>query len=197
MTEKKEVKEDKKEKKPIYKKWWFWVLIVLLILIVIPKGGKDKDASDKKSKETIEGSIKQPYAGTKKVTVGEIDWEIVSVEDIGSVIPSGNEFIDDCKANSGSFVKLVVRVKNNRKDMFSVTDLALVDSQERRFTTSTDAMSCVDDTIFLLDNINPGIEKTFTAVYEIPEGATGLMLEINSTGSIFSGESNKYILLDL
>lgn len=186
-----------KRKKPIYKKWWFWVLVIILIGVIIPKGDKDVNNDNNQQEEVVEGSIGKPYPKEQKVTVGEVDWQIVSVENIGSVIDSGNQFIDDCKADSGSFVKLVVKVKNNRKDLFSITDLTLVDSQERRFVTSSDVFSCVDDTLFLLDNINPGIEKSFTAIYEIPEGTTGLMLEVNSTGSLFSGETNKYISLGL
>lgn len=188
-----------KQKKPIFKKWWFWVLVIIFIGIIIPKGEKNADDAtpNKNQEEVVEGSVGKPYPKDQKVTVGEIDWQIVSVENIGSVIDSGNQFIDDCKADSGSFVKLVVKVKNNRKDLFSITDLTLVDNQERRFVTSSDVFSCVDDTLFLLDNINPGIEKSFTAIYEIPEGTTGLMLEVNSTGSLFSGETNKYISLGL
>lgn len=189
-----------KQKKPIFKKWWFWVLVVIFIAIIFPKGEKNADdatPNNNQQEEVVEGSIGKPYPKDQKVTVGEIDWQIVSVENIGSVIDSGNQFIDDCKADSGSFVKLVVKVKNNRKDLFSITDLTLVDNQERRFVTSSDVFSCVDDTVFLLDNINPGIEKSFTAIYEIPEGTTGLMLEVNSTGSLFSGETNKYISLGL
>ena len=190
-----------KQKKPIFKKWWFWVLIVLFIVVIIPKGEKNPENgtpnNNNQQEEVTEGSIGKPYPKDQKVTVGEVDWQIVSAENIGSVIDSGNQFIDDCKADSGSFVKLVVKVKNNRKDLFSITDLTLVDNQERRFVTSSEVFSCVDDTIFLLDNINPGIEKTFTAIYEIPEGTTGLMLEVNSTGSLFSGETNKYISLGL
>jgi len=189
-----------KQKKPIYKKWWFWVLIIIFIAIIFPKGEKNADDTTPNSnqqEEVVEGSVGKPYPKDQKVTVGEVDWQIVSVENIGSVIDSGNQFIDDCKADSGSFVKLVVKVKNNRKDLFSITDLTLVDNQERRFVTSSDVFSCVDDTLFLLDNINPGIEKSFTAIYEIPEGTTGLMLEVNSTGSLFSGETNKYISLGL
>lgn len=189
-----------KQKKPIFKKWWFWVLVIIFIAIIFPKGEKNADdatPNNNQQEEVVEGSIGKPYPKDQKVTVGEIDWQIVSVENIGSVIDSGNQFIDDCKADSGSFVKLVVKVKNNRKDLFSITDLTLVDNQERRFVTSSDVFSCVDDTVFLLDNINPGIEKSFTAIYEIPEGTTGLMLEVNSTGSLFSGETNKYISLGL
>jgi RNA polymerase subunit RPABC4/transcription elongation factor Spt4 len=189
-----------KQKKPIFKKWWFWVLVIIFIGIIFPKGEKNADdatPNNNQQEEVVEGSIGKPYPKDQKVTVGEVDWQIVSVENIGSVIDSGNQFIDDCKADSGSFVKLVVKVKNNRKDLFSITDLTLVDNQERRFVTSSDVFSCVDDTVFLLDNINPGIEKSFTAIYEIPEGTTGLMLEVNSTGSLFSGETNKYISLGL
>jgi hypothetical protein len=91
----------------------------------------------------------------------------------------------------------LLKLKNNRKDLFTLTDLSLVDDQGREFTSSSDVSSCIDDTIFVLENINPGIEKTFTAIYEIPDGTTGLMLEVNSTGSLFSEETNKYISLGL
>lgn len=190
-----------KQKKPIFKKWWFWVLIVIFVGIIIPKEEKNADdatpSNDQQQEEKVEeGSMEKPYPKEQKVTVGEVDWQIVSAENIGSVISSGNPYIDDCKANSGSFIKLVVKVKNNRKDLFSITDLTLVDNQGRSFVTSSDVSMCVDDTIFLLDNINPGIEKTFTAIYEIPDGTTGLMLEIDSTGSLL-GDANKYISLGL
>lgn len=158
---------------------------------------KETNEENTQEEEVVEGSIEKPYQKTQKVTVGEVDWEIVSAENIGPVIYSGNPFIDDCKANSGNFVKLIVKVKNNRKELFTITDLTLVDNQGRKFLTSSDVSMCVGDTIFILDNINPGIEKTFTAIYEVPEDATGLMLEVDSTGSLFSGDANKYISLGL
>lgn len=188
-----------KQKSPIYKKWWFWVIIVIFIAIIIPKGNspekEDIQVQPSKKEENLKGSKEKPYNKDEVITVGDVEWKIVSAENIGSVIKSGNQFIEDCKTDSGSYVKLIVSVKNNRKEMFSIMNLNIFDDQDRKYITSSDVSMCVKDTLFILDNINPGIEKSYTAIYEIPADAKNLKLELDSTGSLFSGEKNKYISL--
>jgi hypothetical protein len=131
------------------------------------------------------------------VTVGDIDWEVLSAANIGTTISSENMFIDDCVTNSGEFIDVVVKVTNNRDEMYTITGVRVEDNQGRRFTESSDAYMCVDDSVFLLENINPGISKTFRGIFEVPADAEGLALVVDSTGSVFSGETIKYISLGL
>lgn len=200
-----------KRNKPIYKKWFFWAVIVFAAIGAISSQSESNDREEnnknnqeqteegnddqQQTEENTEGGKNNPYSKGSVVTVGDIEWNIISAENIGSKIVSGNMFIDDCVADSGSFVKLVISVKNNRSDMFTLTNLYIYDNQDRQFIPSDNVYMCVEDTLFILDNINPGIQKTYIAIYEIPEDAANLKLELNSTESLFSGETNKYISL--
>ncbi len=104
-------------------------------------------------------------------------------------------FIDD-KKTSGKFISVRFTVKNLDSDMKTMTDLTVVDNRDREFETFSESSFYIEDEeeLFLLDNINPGISKTYTLIYEIPEDANGLMLEVTSLE--FAGD-REYIDLGL
>jgi RNA polymerase subunit RPABC4/transcription elongation factor Spt4 len=185
-----------KNKKPIYKRWFFWLIAIIILIFVISATGDDDETIENEAQE-IQTEEKEVYSIGEVVTVGDIDWEVLSATNIGTTISSENMFIDDCVTNSGEFIDVVVKVTNNRNEMYTITGVRIEDNQGRKFTESSDVYMCVDDSVILLENINPGISKTFRGIFEVPADAEGLVLVVDSTGSVFSGETNKYISLGL
>lgn len=147
------------------------------------------------SSQVLKGSKNDPWSRDDLVRVGKVEWKILEVEDLGNILESSNMFIDD-KKTSGKFILVRFTVKNLDSDMKTMTDLTVVDNRDREFETFSESSFYIEDEeeLFLLDNINPGISKTYTLIYEIPEDANELMLEVTSLE--FAGD-REYIDLGL
>jgi len=161
------------------------------------KSGTSTTTNTSTTTDTVEdtkGSFDNPYVLGEVVTVDNVDWTLTEAQNLGSTLSSSyGEYGSPCVANSGSFVRITVKVKNNSDKMVTVTDINLYDASKREFITSSDVFGCVDDALFLLDNINPGIEKTFSGVYEIPSDATGLRVKVGDLNMFKADE--EYISL--
>lgn len=165
----------------------------LLGLAGVSKVATEIDNSIKESESNDQKELENPSKMNEAVVVGEVQWQLVAAEDKGDVIKTEYSYGDDCVANSGKFIMITVKVKNNSNDMVSIMDLDLYDSENNEYTTSSDVYSCVDDSLFILSNINPGIEKTFNAYYEVPKTASGFKVKVGDL-DLFSS-SYKYISL--
>ncbi|MCC7571574.1 DUF4352 domain-containing protein [Candidatus Micrarchaeota archaeon] len=155
----------------------------------VDKAQKDREASEQEA-------FDNPYQIGEEVVVNDVQWIVTEAQNLGSTLKSKyGSFGDNCVANSGTFVKVIVKIKNNSSQMVSVSNLYLYDSQKREFITSSNVFGCIEDDLFILDNINPGIEKTFVAVYEIPDGAESLRLKVGNL-DLFT-EGHKYVSLGL
>jgi len=137
-----------------------------------------------------------PKKLNEKITVGNIDWTVVEAQNLGSTLKSKyGQYGTDCNANSGKFVKVTVKVKNNDKEIRTLTNVDLFDSQKREFKISSDVFGCVDGDVWILENINPGIEKTYVAVYEVPSDAKNLRLKVGDMDLL--SDEYEYIELGL
>ena len=178
-------------------------LILLLVVCFIiasvagltglSKLSEEVEKTTQESEEKKDTAFENPSNMNEPVTVSEVEWTLLNAEDLGSTIPSRYEFSEDCVANSGKFIKISMKVKNNSKAMASVSSLNLYDSEQNEYITSSDLFDCIEDDIYILDNINPGIEKTFVGVYEVPATANGFKVKV---GDMDLFEDNyKYISL--
>jgi hypothetical protein len=120
-----------------------------------------------------------PAVGTD-VTVGKIRWKVLKVENLGQVLKSDNQFIDDLKT-SGFYVRVSYEVENQNSDPMYYQAPKLIDSQQRKFDASTDSSYWIpDDEQCILEKLNPNIVKTCTSVYELPAGANGITASLSS-----------------
>ena len=97
---------------------------------------------------------------------------------------------------SGRFIFVRFAVKNLDSEMKTLTDVKLVDNQGREYTADSDSFMYIQnqEELFILDNINPGITKAYSTIYEVPLDAKGLMFEATDLSFI---SENAYIDLGL
>ncbi len=93
-------------------------------------------------------------------------------------------------------ITLVVRNEDKKSRTISVSEMTLVDSEEREFSTSSEggtalSLSGVERAEFLLTEIQPGLEKRISIVFDIPPNAKDLKLKV------YSGLFGKPTLLPL
>ena len=127
------------------------------------------------------------------VRVDEVRWKVLEAADLGKTLKSTNQFVKD-KTTSGRFVRVRFELENLSKDMLTFAGLDLVDDQGRTFKPSSDAFQFIpSEESCVLENLNPNVAKSCTAIYEVPANATGLKAQAGDLKII----GNKTALIDL
>lgn len=169
-------------------------LFVALLAIVLDPNETRTATRNQSVVSPLLTAMPAPAVG-QDVLVGEVRWKILSAESLGNTLISGNQFIDDL-TTSGNFVKVRFEIENRSKDMKSFTGLDLIDNRDREYTRSSDAIRFIDNgEECVLENINPGITKICTAIYEVPFDATGLQAHVGDLS--FWGSDEERIDLGL
>jgi hypothetical protein len=165
-----------KNERAWYKRPWPLIgggfLLLILISAVAGGGSQGKNSSGgsggKSDAESAVG-INQP------ITVKGTKYEVSSVRDTFSV---GDSFTK-VKAD-GVFVIVEIQLTNLKNDTRTITSNAikLVTSDGKIYDTADDALFAVDDQI-LLEQVQPGLPKKGTLVYDIPlRSTTGAKLQV-------------------
>lgn len=170
-----------------------FVIASALGLAGLSKVATEIDNSTQASADAEKTAFDNPSKLNEAVVVEDVQWTLTQASDLGSTLKSTYSYGDDCVANSGKFIKVVVKVKNNSSSMVSVTDLNLYDSAKNEYVSSSDVYGCTTDDLFILSNVNPGIEETFTAIYEVPSTSSGFKVKVSDL-NLFSAV-HKYISL--
>lgn len=113
------------------------------------------------------------------VPVGDTHvWTVVSAEDKGQTIESGNQFIDNL-TTAGRFILVKATVGNKGTDAFYVGLPKIVDGQGREFEPNSDAIMIIDSAEqCALEQVNPGLDKGCTWIFEIPADAAAIKLRV-------------------
>lgn len=131
----------------------------------------------------LEGDVKTITQNGTKMTVALVDskfYSIISVQRKSSIASS----FSSTKAD-GVFIiiKLVVQNASKEGGTVATTLMKLIDSAGREFDTSSSGTTALvmsgDDTAELfMGEINPGITKQFTLIFDVPENAKDFKLKI-------------------
>jgi hypothetical protein len=123
------------------------------------------------------------------VTVGEVRWKVLEVNDEGSELTADSEFIDQ-KSTPGKWVRVRFQVENLSNDSQTFSSVDLVDSQDRTFRPADDVYSYVPtDELCTFDQLNANVPKTCQVVFELPADATGLKLNVGDLEVFGSAEA--------
>jgi hypothetical protein len=138
------------------------------------------------------------YSLNENVKVGDVTWRITSAVDEGDTlygVDAEYDYVDD-EVTSGSWITIRGTVTNNGSETIYLSSPDLVDDQDRSFSSSSSAYSWIPDSEEVLyEEIQPGMSYTFTEIYEITSGASGLKLEVTNTD--FFNEQKAYVNLGL
>ncbi len=123
------------------------------------------------------------------VRIGDIEWTVVAVQNMGNTLKSSNEFIDDLKTN-GKFVWVEVRVENKGKDLRTLVAPPILDGAGRGFVSSSEDTFHVpeDKNLFLLKNLNPNIPFNAVLIYEVPNDSSQISLIVGDLDLFDAGE---------
>lgn len=184
-------------KKPLYKRWWAMALIAIVAISAISslassdeEGGASKESSNGQVTEASQQKTEQnddaageteekSYGVGDDIQVGEVKWKVLNAPTKTKEIVS--EF--DKETASGVFIIIELQAELTGKESGEVSSsqFKIIDSQDRKFETNDDgeiALSMEDKETFMMTQVNPNVPVTGFTVFDIPEDATGLKLEI-------------------
>ena len=171
-------------KKNFYKKWWFWVIIAVVAVIIIgaAAGSADGNGGDEIQDHENVNSSEAWYICDNATNSSDIVFKVNSVQNtqfVGSGILS--------ESTSNNFAIVNISISNNSDKPFSANpnNFNLVLNGKKYSYHS--ATYYLDNGMSSLDDINPGITKTYRIVFEVPTST------LNDTYTLVCG--NNYSLL--
>ena len=131
----------------------------------------------------------------EKVSVGDITWDIIDVEYLGSEILSAEGGLT-LKPTYGRFVAIDFTVENAGEEVRTIVNLIIIDSKGREFPICAEAYGYlgVEEACLLVD-VAPGTTQAFFATFDVPLDSVDLLLEVSDLGA--PPEEKAYIDLGL
>ena len=171
-------------KKNFYKKWWFWVIIAVVAAIIIgaAAGSADGNEGDEIQDHENVNSSEAWYICDNATNSSDIVFKVNSVQNtqfVGSGILS--------ESTSNNFAIVNISISNNSDKPFSANPNnfnLVLNGKKYNYHSAT---YYLDNGMSSLDDINPGITKTYRIVFEVPTST------LNDTYTLVCG--NNYSLL--
>lgn len=122
------------------------------------------------------------------VPVGSTMWGVMGMTDLGSTMPSDNEFIEPA-TTLGKFIRVDLAAMNQGSEPVSmITGPKLLDGQGRTFEPSLDLfMQLAPELNCVIERLQPGVPMVCAFVYETPADASGFRLEVTDLAAVFGG----------
>jgi len=170
----------------------FGVFIVLGIIgsMVDDKKGADTSSSASNSKSSsVKSQSTESFNIGDTVTFDDSEWVVITARQLGSTL-SGGEFGEDKKSN-GKYIYVRYKVINKTSEQQSVLFTPSVkDSKGRKFEELDDLQMYLSEgeTGMTLEQLPSGLTKTFSAIFEVPSDASGLVFMTSSFAPILAEE---------
>jgi formylglycine-generating enzyme required for sulfatase activity len=115
----------------------------------------------------------------ENVVIDGVRWKVTGAKVLGDRLQGRG--LREPKTTRGKFVRVDFQIENLGKQPVTFLSRELFDSKGRRYDTLSDAFAYFDDnTVFLLERINPNIPTQFVQVYEVPKDARGFGVGISN-----------------
>jgi len=144
--------------------------------------------------EMIDISDIDPLPKDQEVTVGDITWKIIEVEELGETIKSPSGTLID--AVRGKFVSMEFMVRNDGEEPVTIYDLSVIDNTGRVFNICLNAYEYfVPTDACALVELTPGIDYEFIAPFDLAPDSEGLIIEFTNLDN--QQEQSAYVSLEM
>jgi len=162
---------------------------------------KQTTIDKKKAAKQKEDNLWNNAAKTgETVDMGGVEWTVIEAQDKGTRLETTMLYSDDCIAESGKYIYVKMKVKNNTNEIKDMSSEAakIMDSKKRKFTSTFDVFGCVEEDSYFVSEINPGIETTIVKVYEVPKDANEFRLKVTKLNELeWSSDDKEYKYINL
>jgi len=167
----------------------FLSVILLSAFICLGSTGCETEENIEEKFDRSEVSI---LSKDKLIVVGDVLWEILEVEDMGSsIIFEGIE----CYKTPGRLIKVKFSIENTGQEEMFISYIDIIDDKGRDFPVCIEIYGCVQGyEECILEDIFPGVKKTFTTIFDVPIDSVDLILEVHD---LHPGITGKKVYVDL
>ena len=125
---------------------------------------------------TEKGDAPTPRQGDRLLFVDDSTWVVLDARCLGKEITGNAEWPDRRMTTPGLLVAVKFKVTNDSKNKGYVRSPKLIDAQERTFDLIDEVSYYAPVETFGpdIEDVTPGMTKTFYGIYEVPEGAKDL-----------------------
>ena len=117
--------------------------------------------------------------------VNDVRWTIIQAVELGGVLPSESDAVDDLVAN-GRLIGVRFAVENTGDDPLTFVGMRVVDDQDGSYAYLSDGLAfIVDAEACQMEQLEPGAVLLCTAIYDVAVDATGLqavLTDLNMLG---------------
>ncbi len=111
--------------------------------------------------------------------VGDIKWQLLAAESTGQTLESDNAFMPKM-TTTGQFIRVDFSIQNAGKTAVTYMGIDLIDSRGSIYEPSNDALMLIAaGRQCIFEQVNPGVVRTCTVVYEVPLDATELNIQFS------------------
>jgi len=151
------------------------MVIVAFAFLAVASTEDDVSTTGSSSTSSSPSASQSPVAKIgDKVNFSDSEWEVISARELGGVL-RGNDFVE-AKRSEGKFIYVQFRVTNNTSEAEGILFTpVLQDSRGRKFEELDDLEFYLgeNETGIFAEQLPPGLPKRFSAIFEVPSGATG------------------------
>ena len=164
--------QEKKSKKPIFKQWWFYLIVVIVVFVVIgsifststDNNSPEGNGNNGNSSENGDKTDNTVYIGETITNKKGIEFTVVSVENTQRVGYS--------TTTENNFIIVTVRISNTGTESFSQNPNNCTLIKDNIKFEHNIYTYLLDDGMSALTEINPGITKTMSILFETPTKST-------------------------
>ena len=174
------------------------VFLVLMFISILSGGSNPNNSNNGQNSNGIQNNTKAEQKTGKideTISVGNFSYKVQKAEQAQSV---GNQYIKHDAPGVYEVVSLTLR-NNDKESRYADSNMfKLMDNQGRSFVVSTEATSAysiANDNQYdlFLKQANPGLEINGVLIFDIPQDASGLKLEVSGG---FGSPEKAYIELN-
>lgn len=149
-----------------------------------PEKTQAEDSSD--NEESRNHSVGEPFK------VGDLSYVVTDVTT--RQVVGTNRYLQE--EADGEFVLVDIEITNEGQESTTISNshLTLVDSQDRSYSVDSDVFAAVENS-FTFEQLDPGLSKEGTLVYDTPTDQEGRRLEVRPA-AIFSTAEPHYVNLE-
>lgn len=168
----------------------FVSVMILIVFVALAFGSTESDSSSSgaaSSGPASGGSANAPSPPNSPsetvaaigdtIVFGDSEWVVLSAEDLGSTLSSGNRFVENA-TTPGKFVRVTFRVTNKQTQEERILQVPEIrDAQGRTFRNFDRASMYLADgqSTMIMEALPASMPKEFTEIYEVPADATGIV----------------------
>ena len=154
----------------------FFILGIFGAILSEDGGTSGSSSSSSSSSGSAAVAAQEKFAIGDSVKFDDAEWTVIEAREMGSTL--GGNMFTEAKQSEGKFVYVRYKVTNNTNEEQSVLFTpAVQDSKGRRFEELNDLAFYLPEgqTGMTMEQLPSGLPKTFSAIFEVPADATGIL----------------------